>query len=92
MKRQNVNLLRGETMNETEHQKLITQLKASCVAAHLAFLNAEHTNCEAADDDYIRAKSDYEKALAAHQTLFSKYPYIFACRILFLNDSQCDAG
>jgi len=57
----------GETMNETEHQKLIAKLKASCVATHLAFIDAEltdHAARQAADDDYIKAKSAYEKALA----------------------------
>ena len=54
----------GEKMSETQHLKRITELKASCVTAHLAFLNSDHTNCQATDADFLKAKSAYEKALA----------------------------
>jgi hypothetical protein len=51
-------------MNETEHRKLIAKQKASVVVTHLAFVSADHTNCSAAKDAFVKAKSTYEKALA----------------------------
>ena len=61
-------------MKEAEHLKLIIKLNATCVAAHLAFLNADHTNSRAANDAYVKAKSACDISRAAYQLAFSKLP------------------
>lgn len=54
----------GETMSDPENILLINKLKAACVDAHLAFINADHATRPDCNDAYVKAKSAYDKALA----------------------------